>query len=136
MPGEPRPLALKWAVLALMALGVPPVVLASAQDPAAAPAGTDGGADGAAADPEKALVERAVRAYDEGRFDEAVADFSEGYRLYRKPPYLFNLGQAQRQQKKCGDALGAYRQFLSEAPADDERRPLATRRVAEMQKCV
>jgi hypothetical protein len=49
--------------------------------------------------------------------------------------YLFNLGQAHRQQKACGPALAAYEKYLAEAPPDDPDRARATRQRDEMRAC-
>lgn len=88
-----------------------------------------------AADPERALLARAAHAYDEGRFDDALRELEDGFRLYGKPAYLFNLGQVHRQRKNCDGALTAYDRFLALAPLADEHRAVALLHQSEMKRC-
>jgi tetratricopeptide (TPR) repeat protein len=86
-------------------------------------------------DPEQELLARAARHYDEGRFEEAVADYLEGHRRYGKPGYFFNVGQVYREAGNCAKAFAAYDRFLQEAPPDDERRPRAQRYRQDLRPC-
>jgi hypothetical protein len=86
--------------------------------------------------PEQALQERAMSHFDAGRLDEALAELAEGYRLYKKPSYFFNVGQIQRKRSNCHEALVAYERFLSEATApSEEMRVIATDHLAEARQC-
>ena len=107
----------------------------TAPEPTAAPPPSDQ-ADTTETDPEQALVEAAARDYDQGRFEEAAAKLEEGYRLYQKPLYLFNLGQVHRLQKDCAAAEAAYRRYLDAASLQDEHRSLAAKHHTEMSACL
>jgi tetratricopeptide (TPR) repeat protein len=57
-----------------------------------------------------------------GELDQAVADFTEAYRLSPEPNYLYLLGEAQREAGRTQEALAAYRRYLEVAPSAPDRR--------------
>lgn len=59
--------------------------------------------------------------YRLGRFDDAVREFEEAYRLYPKPALLFNLGQAHRQAGNTDKAIFFFRQYLDSNPEAKDR---------------
>lgn len=82
-----------------------------------------GGEANAAAPKESATAEARARrhhaeastAYDLGRFEDALAGFSEAYRLKPLPGFLFNLGQCQRQLNNPERALFFFKRFLAQS---------------------
>jgi tetratricopeptide (TPR) repeat protein len=78
----------------------------------------------AAAQPvDPAVRARADAAYAEGStaynaddFAKAAQKFEEAYSLIPDPAYLFNIGQAYRQQKDCVKAADAFKKFVALAP--------------------
>jgi tetratricopeptide (TPR) repeat protein len=64
------------------------------------------------------------RAYDAGRYDDAVAAWDKSYALSRLPALLFNIGQAYRLRAWSGDctrAADAYRKFIAVEPRSPQR---------------
>jgi hypothetical protein len=85
---------------------------------------------------EQAMQDRAMSHFDAGRLDEALAELAEGYRLYQKPSYFFNVGQIQRKKNNCHEAMVAYERFLSEATSpSEEMRVIATDHLTEARQC-
>ncbi|MBL8950389.1 MAG: hypothetical protein JNK82_06410 [Myxococcaceae bacterium] len=77
-----------------------------------------GAAQGSAADKAKAKTEyqRAQKAYDLGNFKEALAGYSEAYRLDARPAFLFNIGQCHRMLGEHDRAVFFFDRFLSFYP--------------------
>lgn len=94
----------------------------------------------AAAQPNDAerLYHDGQRAYDAGRYDDAVAAWDKSYALSRLPPLLFNIGQAYRLRAWTGDctrAADAYRKFIAVEPRSSQRGQ-AEGFLAELGPCV
>ena len=73
----------------------------------------------APADPERlarAATELGQKAYDLGRFEEAIAHYSAAYEAMPLPALLFNLGQCHRQLGQSGQAAFFYGRYLDLAP--------------------
>lgn len=77
------------------------------------------------------LFEQGQTAFAQKDFPTAIAKWKESFRLSNEPELLFNVGQAYRLDGDCTNALATYRQFLSLAPAS-EQRPLAEDFVREL----
>lgn len=78
------------------------------------------------------------KAYDDKRYDEAVAAWERSYALSHVPALLFNLGQAYRlraQPGDCSKASDAYQRFLALDKASAQRAK-ATGFIAELRPCV
>jgi tetratricopeptide (TPR) repeat protein len=65
------------------------------------------------------LFDQGTKHYDLGEYDQAIASFRQAYALLPDPSFLFNIGQAFRQQHHCRDASAAYKAYLRHAPNDD-----------------
>jgi len=68
--------------------------------------------------------------YDQARYEEALHEFEEAYRLAspeRKPLMLFNIGQTQERIGHLTDAMQSFRQYLEEAPDAEDRDAVETR---------
>ncbi|HTJ43891.1 MAG TPA: hypothetical protein VL463_17415 [Kofleriaceae bacterium] len=107
----------------------------------AQPAGDKGDKGGAAATPSADDMEKAKKAFVEGKklFDakkyaDAVDKFKESYRLSKNPLLLYNVGVTLDQKGDKDLALFYYKKFLSDAPADAVQRPEVTARVKELEK--
>lgn len=82
-----------------------------------------GAAAPAAAAPADELLERGLRSYAVGRYDEAIASFQRGYELEARPEFLYALGQAQRMRGDCKAALSSYRAYLRTSPPERSAAP-------------
>jgi tetratricopeptide (TPR) repeat protein len=60
----------------------------------------------------KAAFKKAQADYDLGEFREALAKYSEAYRLKPLPAFLFNIGQCHRQLRQYERARFFYRRYL------------------------
>ena len=52
-------------------------------------------------------------AYNLGRFDEAIENFTKAYEEWPLPEFLYNIAQSYRQQGNCKQALFFYKRFKS-----------------------
>ena len=75
----------------------------------------------------KEAYEDALRAFNLGMWEEAVAGFQKSYRLSGDPALLFNVGQAQRQAGHVKEAIVAYKAFLREKPETPHRKMIETK---------
>lgn len=60
------------------------------------------------------------RAYNEGRYEEAVQAFAESYRLSGRPLLLFNLANAYERLGRYQDALTTLRQYAPSAAVQEQ----------------
>jgi hypothetical protein len=124
------------ALAAGLVLMVVIVVPATAAEPAApkskaarkTPA-TEPGYDRVAA---KQAYEEALRAFNLGHWQEAVAGFEKSYTLSGDAALLFNVAQAQRQAGNVKEAIIAYKAFLREKP-DTPHREMIEDKVKELE---
>jgi tetratricopeptide (TPR) repeat protein len=72
----------------------------------------------AAASPADELLERGLRSYAVGRYDDAIASFQRGYELAPRADFLYALGQAQRMKGDCRAAVASYRAYLRTSPPE------------------
>jgi tetratricopeptide (TPR) repeat protein len=75
------------------------------------------------ASPATELLDRGLRAYAVGKYDDAIADFQRGYQLEPRAELLYALGQAQRMKGDCRAAAASYRAYLRTAPPERSARP-------------
>ena len=91
----------------------------------------------AAADPQ-ADAERFYNdgqaAYDDKRFDDAIAAWHKAYDLSKLAALQFNLAQAQRLGGHCTAAVDAYKAFIKADPTSPQR-PDAESRLREIEPC-
>jgi tetratricopeptide (TPR) repeat protein len=57
-----------------------------------------------------------LRAYDLGKYDEAIAEFEQAYRYKDAPGLLYNIGQAYRLSNRSEEAVRYYRTYLEKKP--------------------
>ena len=77
----------------------------------------------AVAAPADDLLERGLRSYAVGRYDEAIAAFQRGYELAPRADFLYALGQAQRMKGDCRAAAASYRAYLRTSPPERAAAP-------------
>jgi hypothetical protein len=83
----------------------------------------------------KSLYERATRAYDVGKYAEAIEEYQKAYEIGGDPPMLYNIAQAYRLNDEPGEAVRFYRRYLQRAPGARNREDVE-RKIAEQEKIV
>jgi hypothetical protein len=83
----------------------------------------------------KQLYERATRAYDVGKYNEAIEEYQKAYEIGGDPPMLYNIAQAYRLNDQPTEALRFYRRYLQRAPNARNREDVE-RKIAELEKSV
>ncbi|HEY2745109.1 MAG TPA: hypothetical protein VGL86_10820 [Polyangia bacterium] len=78
---------------------------------------------------------KGTKAFDLGRYDEAIAEYVAAYELIDDPALLYNLAQAHRLAGHPRDALRFFRVYLSKVPNADNRADVESK-IAELQKTV
>src|SRR5262249_45208507 len=77
--------------------------------------------------------------YNLGNFEKAAEAFKQGFALEtvenKKAVYLYNVGQAYRQARKCQDAVFFYKRFLA-LKANDTVKPLSDAKKQETEKFI
>lgn len=79
--------------------------------------------------PSRELLARARKHYEAGRalyqvgkYDQALVEFDEGFRLTLRVNSLINLAQCYRQLGRIAEARAHYEKYVALAPADDAMR--------------
>jgi tetratricopeptide (TPR) repeat protein len=83
----------------------------------------------------KQLYERATRAYDVGKYNEAIEDYQKAYEIGGDPPMLYNIAQAYRLNDQPVEAVRFYRRYLQRAPGARNRDDVE-RKIAELEKTI
>lgn len=84
----------------------------------------------------KRLYQSGTKHFALAEYEQAVADFKEGYRRKDDPVFLFNVAQAYRQMKGHEeDAIKFYRSYLRQAP-DAANRDDVTRKIEALERAV
>src|SRR6185312_355811 len=92
------------------------------------------GAAAAWARPSKSGAEHLVRGsrlYNEGRYDEAIAELQAGYAIDPRPDFLYALGQAERKRGDCKAAVAWYERYVATGPSS--QRTVAT--LVQIDRC-
>jgi tetratricopeptide (TPR) repeat protein len=82
-----------------------------------------------------ALFEQSAKAYDAGRFSEAISLLEQAYALKKEPVLLYNLGRAYEGAGQEAKAADAYEGFLRAQP-DAQDRGALEQRVATLRRQV
>ncbi len=106
-----------WCLLAV-ALAWAPSAIGQARDPAAA----------------DALFKQGRAAMDAGDFKAACVKFYESNRLDPAIGTVFNIADCEEQQGHVATAWTRFQEVAQELPPSDERRPIALKRVAALDK--
>jgi tetratricopeptide (TPR) repeat protein len=83
----------------------------------------------------KQLYERATRAYDVGKYNEAIEDYQKAYEIGGDPPMLYNIAQAYRLNDQPVEAVRFYRRYLQRAPGARNREDVE-RKIADLEKTI
>ncbi len=59
--------------------------------------------------------------YNLGRFDQALASFTQAYEILPLPGFLFNIGQCHRELGDCGKAVFFFEGYLRDSPQAKNR---------------
>ncbi|HKE20481.1 MAG TPA: tetratricopeptide repeat protein [Kofleriaceae bacterium] len=108
-------------------------VLLSAASPALAQ--EDQSPDKPSGDKKKAMqiYNKGVVQYNLGRWQQAVELWEQAYEVFDAPEFLFNIGQAYRQQRNCERGLFFYRRYLATKPNAPNRSEVM-KFIAELEK--
>jgi tetratricopeptide (TPR) repeat protein len=74
------------------------------------------------------------KAYEDRRYDDAIAAWQKSYDLSHLPGLVFNLAQAYRLHGDCSRAVASYRKFVQLDPASGQR-DAAEGFVKELEPC-
>jgi tetratricopeptide (TPR) repeat protein len=81
----------------------------------------------------RASFDIAQRAFDLGKFDEALTFYQAAYEELPMPAFLFNIAQCHRNMGNAEQALFFYQRYLSLEPAPPNR-PIVEELIAEQQR--
>jgi tetratricopeptide (TPR) repeat protein len=98
---------------------------------ASSPAGGEAGVEPSA----QAHIDAGVKAYQEGRFRDAVESFKEADRLAPSARLSFNIAKVYERMGDNRSALAAYRDYLRRLPAADNEAEVS-QRVAELERAL
>jgi tetratricopeptide (TPR) repeat protein len=77
--------------------------------------------------------ERASRAYDVGKYQEAIEEYQKAYEIGADPPMLYNIAQAYRLSDQPAEALRMYKRYLQRAP-NAKNREVVEQKIADLEK--
>jgi tetratricopeptide (TPR) repeat protein len=81
----------------------------------------------------KAHYDKATRAYDVGKYNEAVEEYQKAYEIGGDPAMLYNIGQAYRLGDQPAEAVRFYRRYLQRSP-NARNRDDVERRITDLEK--
>lgn len=79
--------------------------------------------------------ERATRAYDVQKYQEAVAEYQKAYEIGGDPAMLYNVAQAYRLGDQLTEALHTYRRYLQRSPTARNREDVE-RKIADLEQAI
>ena len=77
--------------------------------------------------------ERATRAYDIQKYQEAVDEYQKAYEIAGDPAMLYNVAQAYRLNGQLQEALHSYRRYLQRSPNARNREDVE-RKIADLEQ--
>ena len=81
----------------------------------------------------KLHYQRATRAYDLQKYQEAIDEYQKAYEISGDPPMLYNIAQAYRLADQPSEAARYYRRFLQRMP-NARNRDDVERKIADQEK--
>jgi len=81
----------------------------------------------------KQHYERATRAYDIQKYQEAVEEYQRAYEIGGDPAMLFNIAQAYRLNDQLSEAMRFYKRYLQRSP-NARNRDDVERKIADLDK--
>jgi len=79
--------------------------------------------------------ERATRAYDVQKYQEAVTEYQKAYEIGGDPAMLYNVAQAYRLGDQLTEALHTYRRYLQRSPTARNREDVE-RKIADLEQTI
>jgi hypothetical protein len=79
--------------------------------------------------------ERATRAYDLNKYQEAVDEYQKVYEIDGDPVMLFNIGQAYRLNDQPQESIHFYRRYLQRSP-EARNRDDVNRKIVNLEKLI
>jgi tetratricopeptide (TPR) repeat protein len=79
--------------------------------------------------------DKATRAYDLGKYPEAIDEYQKVYEIDGDPVMLYNIAQAYRLNEQPQEAIHFYRRYLQRAP-DARNRDDVERKIASQEKVI
>jgi len=79
--------------------------------------------------------EKATRAYDIGKYDEAIAEYQNVYEISGDSKMLYNIGQAYRLNGQADQAVRFYRRYLQRLPNAANREDVE-KKIADQEKAL
>lgn len=83
----------------------------------------------------KLHYEKATRAYDVQKYEEAVDEYQKAYEIGGDPAMLYNVAQSYRLNDQLPEALRFYRRYLQRSPNARNREDVE-RKIADLEKTV
>lgn len=123
------------SLCALCIGGVPGTAVATASPEAPEEASVEGVDEPPALDG-PSLNERATKAFEEGRYDDAIALFEREYERTQQSNCLYNIGRVYEQKGELDQALRYYRRFVGRAGVDLEARETTIERIAVLKQAL
>lgn len=80
----------------------------------------------------KAHFAAGLQHFNLSEYEQALAEFKDGYRNKPDPVFLFNIGQCHRKLGHVEEAITFYRSYLREAPNAENRKDVE-RRIEELE---
>jgi tetratricopeptide (TPR) repeat protein len=90
--------------------------------------------EGAAAEA-RIHVSAAVAYFERADYAGAVRELETAYRLHRAPDIQFNLGECYARLGRTDEAIAAYRAYLADRPAAEDRAQVAAR-IADLERAL
>jgi tetratricopeptide (TPR) repeat protein len=84
-------------------------------------------ADEKATEQARQHYEKGKQEFDLGKWDDAIAEFEQAYRLRGDPTFLFNMAQAYRRKGDLQRALDLYKNYLIANPNSEKRSDIEKR---------
>jgi len=78
---------------------------------------------------------KGTKAFELGRYDEAIREYEEAYRWKDDPVLLYNLGQAHRLAGHHAEALRLYKTFIAKVPKATNRAELVVK-IASLERLI
>jgi tetratricopeptide (TPR) repeat protein len=79
--------------------------------------------------------ERATRAYDIQKYQEAIDEYQKAYEIAGDPAMLYNVAQAYRLNGQLPEALHSYRRYLQRSPNARNREDV-DRKIADLEQTI
>ncbi|HEY2901592.1 MAG TPA: tetratricopeptide repeat protein [Polyangia bacterium] len=83
----------------------------------------------------KLHYDKATRAYDVGKYQEAIEEYQKAYEIGGDAAMIYNIAQAYRLSDQLSEAIRFYRRYLQRSPSAPNRE-IVERRIAELEKVV